>query len=80
MTSMSLVHLCYRVIAIIIGDYKMFIKLPSGVIFQIEKIVRCAWNKDNELLVTTSESDEAWTLKDEDAKRLYEYLESIAIA
>lgn len=58
----------------------MFIKLPSGVIYCIEKIVRCDWNEDHdELHLMTVESDTEWTLRGEDAKRLYEYLESIAI-
>jgi len=58
----------------------MFIKLPSGRIFQIEKIVSCHWNDNKQLEVVTVESDDSWTLKDEDAKRLYEYLSNISIS
>lgn len=59
----------------------MFIKLPSGLIIQIEKIVRCIrrTDEDNVLNVWTVEDADSFTLRNEDAKRLYEYLESIAI-
>ena len=62
----------------------MFIKLPSGRIFRIDNITSCKWIEHEPgkqiLSVTCSGDGVDWHLQDEDAKRLYEYLSSIAIA
>ena len=58
----------------------MFIKLPSGRIFKIENIVCVCWSTDmDELKVFTVGDPDAWTLSDDDAKQLYEYLESVSM-
>lgn len=62
----------------------MFIKLPSGMIIQIEKIVQCYHSETGGALFvvmvnTNSLTNDKLMLMGKDAKRLYEYLESIAI-
>ena len=58
----------------------MFIKLPSGWIFRIDHITSCKWLEPEHVLSVSCTGDETdWHLKGDDAKRLYEYLESIAI-
>lgn len=59
----------------------MFIKLPSGRIFRIDNITSCKWLNELEgvLSVTCFGDNVDWHLSGDDAKRLYEYLESIAI-
>lgn len=58
----------------------MFIKLPSGRIFRIDHITSCKWLEPEHVLSVTCHGDNVdWHLQDDDAKRLYEYLESIAM-
>ena len=49
--------------------------------FRIDSITSCIWLEPEHILSVTCAGDNVdWHLENEDAKRLYEYLESIAIA